>query len=264
VLQYVEHPNLPNGRVRLIIVGARYLETLCLDRWGIQTVALPDDSALDAPVRAHTDMQVTHLYRENFLSKPADNCKVGKLYNDFLQNLCCKGKNLVETSPMIQQGKTVLQTLYPVCATYNVLLLGKYAIYNPKCIDSVLKIAIEQHGYEPVFVRQGFARCSVCVVREDAVITADAGIAAALRARGVDVLQIAPGGIDLPGYDTGFIGGASFKLAPDLLAFTGRIDAHPNADEIDSFLKAHGVEYIALTGAPVFDIGTAIPVVEDV
>ena len=104
----------------------------------------------------------------------------------------------------------------------------------------------------------------MCVVNANAVITADHGIANALRTHDVEVLEITPGAISLPGYDYGFIGGSSFLLSPDRLAFTGTLAHHPDFRKITDFLKDHHIEPVYLTEEPIFDIGTAIPIIEEV
>ena len=110
--------------------------------------------------------------------------------------------------------------------------------------------------------RQGYSRCSVCVVNDNAIITADEGICRSAEARGVDVLKIRPGYIDLPGFDYGFIGGASFKISDTKLAFTGRLDRHPDAERIIEFVSLHNVDIVYITDKPAFDIGGVIPITE--
>ena len=114
-------------------------------------------------------------------------------------------------------------------------------------------------GLETVNIAQGYAKCSVCVVDGRSVITADRGIAKAALSAGLDVLTVTPGYIELEGFDCGFIGGASFKLAPDVMAFTGTLDGHPDRDAIISFLAVRGIKPLFLTGRPAFDIGSALP-----
>ena len=80
----------------------------------------------------------------------------------------------------------------------------------------------------------------------------------------MDVLEIEPGHILLPGFDTGFIGGATFKLSAHELAFTGELDGHPDRPAIEAFLEARGVEPVYLTTQPAFDIGSAVPLTETV
>lgn len=263
MLRFIEKPNLPDKKVKLVLAGELYLDMLRLDRFGIQAIGVPPSPDLEDPVASHIDMQVVHLYSNIFLSPYAELCKVKLLYGIKTAEQVCKVENLVELELKVLQGKVKLQRDYPKCAAYNVLLLGNLAIFNPKCLDSTLYNELRSLQYKPVLVRQGFARCSVCVVNEHAVITADTGIAAALSMHGISVLQIAPGYIALPGYDTGFLGGASFKLSSDVLAFTGRMEQHPDWVRIQAFLRSEQVSYLFLTDEPVFDVGTVIPVLEE-
>ena len=258
--RFVEKPNLPEGKVKMVLAGEIYLDTLRLDRLGIEAVGISSSPCLDAPVAAHADMQVVHLYRDIFVEAPVESCKGIEHYIQKIDNTWCKAEKLVELDISVRRGESVLSTEYPACAAYN----GKLAVFNPKCLDNALKKAIISLEYQPVFVKQGFSRCSVCVISQNAAITSDTGIAKALRNCGVDVLLIRPGYIELPGYDTGFIGGASFKISNDTVAFTGRLNAHPDYDQILAFLKKHQMRSCILSSKPVFDIGSAIPIIEEV
>lgn len=263
--QFIERPNLPENRVRVVLAGEKYLDALRLDRVGIEGIGVKASPDLDEPVASHADMQVVHLHRSVFLTASVENCKGEKLYMQDLDKLLCKVNKLVEYNNFVTvfRGSTRLVSVYPRCAAYNILLLGNLAVFNPKCIDRKLREKLISLCYYPVFVKQGFTRCSVCIVNERAVITADVGIAGALKENGIDVLVIRPGFIELPGYDTGFIGGASFKLSPEMLAFTGRLDVHPDWKDIKLFLKKYRMDYMFLSDRVAFDMGTAIPILEE-
>ena len=104
-------------------------------------------------------------------------------------------------------------------------------ICNHKTISRQAQQLLDIRGYHPIFVTQGYANCSVAVVDERWIITADCGIARACRAAGLDVLQICPGFIR-SGMVLGFIGGCCGKLGADQLAFTGRLpDLHAERPE---------------------------------
>ena len=83
-------------------------------------------------------------------------------------------------------------------------------------------------GLELIPVKQGYAKCSLCIVSENAVITADEGLAYTLCRAGLDVLKIIPGCIRLPGYGYGFIGGCCGKLDAATMAFAGDPLTHPD------------------------------------
>lgn len=78
----------------------------------------------------------------------------------------------------------------------------------------------------------------------------------------MDVLLISASGVELEGFDCGFIGGAAFKLSRETLAFTGRLNGHPDRDAILSFLDSRGVRSTYLTDRPLFDIGSGLPITE--
>ena len=263
MLRFLNRPNLPENDVKLLIIGEIYAEKLQLSRFGIRVLTIPADPELEGPVQAHTDMQAVHLYTDHFLFSPNSYCKVSLLYNrnlQFLNDNACKAELLYMQTV---QGSTHKLGQYPESASYNVLILGDHAFYNPVCIDKTLEKLIKEH-YSCISVRQGYARCACCIVQENAVITSDEGMKKALESCRIDVLHICPGFIDLPGYEFGFIGGASFKIGKEKLAFTGVLDHHPDKDRILGFLDKYDVQPVYLTGEPIFDIGSAVPVLETV
>lgn len=101
---------------------------------------------------------------------------------------------------------------------------------------------------ESVNVRQGYARCSVVKLSENAAITADRSIAAALSAKEVEVLLIRAGHIRLDGYNCGFIGGASFPLPDGSVCFFGDLSTHPDCKAISDFAMQQGVRLRSLSG----------------
>ena len=129
-------------------------------------------------------------------------------------------------------------------------------------VDNIADFLTIHAGLEPVKCRQGYSKCAVCVVDSGAIITADRGIAAASKEAGLDVLLISPEGVSLGGFDCGFIGGAAFKISREALAFTGRLDKHPDREAILSFLDRYKVEPLYLTESPIFDIGSGLAITE--
>ena len=120
-----------------------------------------------------------------------------------------------------------LRSDYPRDVIYNACSTGKFFIHNLKYTDPALLTKADELGLIKVDVPQGYARCSTCVVNANSIITYDRGIAKAARAAGLDVLEIAPGHVELPGYDTGFIGGTG-GLVKDRRKY-GRESAAPGA-----------------------------------
>jgi len=151
---------------------------------------------------------------------------------------------------------------YPECAAFCALCLDRYFVHNLGITNPRLLAAAKAAGKTPVDVRQGYARCSCAAVDGRSVITADPGIAAALDALGdVDVLTVAPGHVLLPGFEYGFIGGASGRVG-DELVFSGDLSAHPDFEAIEAFVTSRGVRLRYFPEFPLTDIGSIIEIAE--
>ena len=106
-------------------------------------------------------------------------------------------------------------------------------------------------------VSQGYSGCSICSVCDRGIITADRKIACKAEENGIDALLITHGNIILPGFDCGFIGGASF-FWDNTVYFFGTISNHPDYSKIIEFCKSHGADIAMLTHDPLTDYGSAI------
>ena len=211
---------------------------------------MPDNPYVDPRLSGHADLSVLHLGGNRLLLAPY------LKRSSFSQQLEDRGFDIRFAD--IEQS-----ALYPNDAQMNVCILGDKVIYNPKTVpDTIVKCLTTGDRAVQISSRQGYSRCSVCVVSDNAIITADEGICRSAEAHGVDVMKIRPGYIDLPGFDYGFIGGASFKISDTKLAFTGRLDSHPDAEQMIGFASLHNVDIVYITDKPAFDIGGTIPITE--
>lgn len=107
-----------------------------------------------------------------------------------------------------------------------------------------------------VNLSQGYAKCSTLLFGDNAV-TADTGIARALFNFGINVLIISPGHISLPGYDYGFIGGASFVYGNNVIFF-GDISSHPDYSQIKAHIEDSGYKLLYTDNHPLIDLGGAV------
>lgn len=143
--------------------------------------------------------------------------------------------------------------VYPADAVCNGLLFGGY-LYGKRTAlaPEILRLAAN-YGMDAVDVRQGYAGCSALAC-EDLLITADPSILRAVRDQDGDVLAISPGGIDLPGYDTGFIGGAGGYVNRHAVFF-GDLGRHPDGERILQTLGERDIICHALADGPLTDFG---------
>ena len=251
MMKFVENPNLPVC-ADIVIIGEKYCNILQngIKSLGINALFMPDNPYVDPRLSGHADLSVLHLGGDRLLLAPY------LKRSSFSQQLEDRGFDIRFAD--IEQS-----ALYPNDAQMNMCILGNKNIYNPQTpSDAIVKYLTIGNGAIQVSSRQGYSRCSVCVVNDNAIITADEGICRSAKAHGVDVLKIRPGYIDLPGFDYGFIGGASFKLSDTKLAFTGGLDKHPDAERIIEFASLHNIDMVYITDKPAFDIGGAIPIIE--
>ena len=105
-------------------------------------------------------------------------------------------------------------------------------------------------------VKQGYAKCASAVAG-GAIATADPAIAKAARSVGIPTLLLKPHPIAIEVYDTGFIGGACVAVE-DQLFFFGRIEAHPQYEELRDFFVKQNVTLVSLSEKPLFDYGGAV------
>ena len=251
MMRFVETPNLPVC-ASTVIIGEKYCKILQsgIKSLGIDALFMPDNPYVDVRLSGHADLSILHLGGSRLLLAPY------LKGSSFSRRLEDRGFDIRFAG--IEQS-----SLYPGDAQMNVCILGNKVICNPKTVpDAIVKYLTIGSRAVQVSSRQGYSRCSVCVVNDNAIITADEGICRSAEARGVDVLKIRPGYIDLPGFDYGFIGGASFKISATKLAFTGRLDSHPDAERITEFASLHNVDIVYITDKRAFDIGGAIPITE--
>ena len=154
-------------------------------------------------------------------------------------------------------NEQLLTQEYPGDIIYNGFSTGKYFIHDLKHTDTELLKAVHELGLIPVNVKQGYSCCSIVPVDEDSIITADKGIARAAEAAGLKVLTVEPGHVELPGYDTGFLGGTSGRVGDEVI-FNGDLKAHPDHESIRQFIEERGLKIRYFDGYPLRDIGSII------
>ena len=149
---------------------------------------------------------------------------------------------------------------YPMNIALNSAVVGKYVICRTDALCPAVREYCEQHSYQLIDVKQGYAKCSCVIVGDHGVITADKGIYNSLKENNeIDVLLIGEGSVRLAGAEYGFIGGASgYDSDRRTLYFCGNIRLHPDAERITRFCTDHDVEIVSLTDSELIDIGGMI------
>lgn len=250
MLGFIEKPHLPQSRVRHIIIGEKYRKTLenALIQNNLSPIWLENNDFVDERLSGHCDLMAAHLGDRRIAA-----CEL--LNNSQLFNNTELPNIEIVTVPN-PTGKA-----YPMDAGLNFCLIGTKLIYNPNTANNAVVSALD---CEMIPCKQGYTKCSICVVDENAIITADTKIAQIAAANGMEALLVDKGLAALDGFEYGFIGGASFKIARNKMAFTGIIKNAVERKRIESFLNERGIEAIYLTVHELFDIGSAIPLTEEI
>ena len=246
----IKIPFLPKARVTSVIIDGRIPINIenNLRGLGIDIIKVPICKEVYPSISSHADILIHPIEGDIIVVAP-------NIYQYFKNILCNKGLKVFK-------GDSILSSNYPSNIAYNVGRVGKYAIHNLKYTDRVILSLLEQNEISLIHVKQGYAKCSICVVNDHAIITSDKGIARALERKGIEALIITPGNFSLPGLDYGFVGGASGLVDKDLMVFTGNLRWHPESKQIINFLKKHQIEVFFLDDQMPLDVGSIIPIFE--
>lgn len=238
---FLINPNLPSNDVTDVLVsdGDNSLIGALADL-GINSLKMRQSQNLDRFCSNHSDILAYHLGNGRFI---VDETAVNAFESDNvigIVNVC---------SP------------YPNDCLLNAADIGDYIICNSKITHkSILKSAEEQNK-QIINVNQGYAKCSVCIVKRNTVITDDMSIYQECEKKdGISVLLVSKGSVVLHGQNYGFLGGASGLIGENKLFFNGDLTYHKDYLAIKQFLSYHSVKYTDIKNKPLTDVGSIIPI----
>ena len=244
----LESPYIPESSVTAMLVSHDMPEGMKSLLRELVPVIIPvmDMDSLPVPVRGHPDMQLLIPAEGVIVHAPALDPDTAACLRD-LGYLLVPGEK--------QPGGS-----YPEDIPYNVAVVGRHAFLNTRHADPVVLDWLKKTGKTISHVNQGYSKCSVCILSEEAIITSDRGIYQAAIEKNIDALLIPPQkSISIPGYEYGFIGGSAGLVSRDRLAFCGDMDTLESAGQILSFLQKHGIMPVMLGPGNVLDLGSLIP-----
>ncbi len=239
---YIKTPNLPQKRVNTVIIGEKYKETKTeLESFGIEVLSVKENIKLDEETSCHADMLFLHTGDNKVF--------IDESQTDLINILSKKGFILTE-----QKG---ISSPYP-----NDTLLNK-AVLNRYIFGLTNNNQLNRLKYESITVKQGYTKCSICVVDENSIITDDTEIATLLKNYQFDVLLISKGDIYLSEKHYGFIGGTCGKLNKDTIYFNGNLKMHKDYTRIIDFLNNRNIKPVFNESRILTDIGGIIPIIEE-
>lgn len=220
---------------------------------GFTPIILPPMADMASPVASHPDMLLFAGFGRLFVREcHYENSDFKRATDEIIDH----------TDLILTVTSDSASATYPHDIAFNCLCLPSVALVGKAdYISGALGRAATAAMLPVVDTRQGYAKCSSALIGDSAfskselaVITADPSISATVTECGVKAVKIAPGHVTLPGYDTGFIGGASFYHNRTLY-FLGNIDRHPDSTLIRKTADTLGVSVVSLTDDDLFDAG---------
>jgi hypothetical protein len=137
-------------------------------------------------------------------------------------------------------------------------MVGEYIILNEKTVS---KQIIEKNAKTIISTNQGYSKCSIAPITNNAIITDDISVFNSAK-KYLDVLLVEHDNIELKGYNYGFIGGCSGKISDKEIVFSGNILKHKNCNDIISFCKNYSIDVISLGNGNLYDYGSFLPIIE--
>lgn len=242
---FLNNPNLPQKKVNSVLIDYRAEKAKkALEDMNIKVYLTPNTNIAYPAISGHADIAFHILNEKYAVAAP-------EVY-DYYCSLFGKEH--------IIMGKHKIKSTYPGDIAYNIARIGKIAFHYKKYTDNIIFEYYKQNGVKLINVKQGYSKCSVCIVSEKAIITQDKSIAQAAIDNNIDALLISEGQIKLKGFPYGFIGGATGLISRETLVCSGNAENHPDYCRIKAFCNKYGVNVCSLYDDILEDIGSIIPI----
>ena len=242
-------PNLPSGNVKQMLVSSILPQNITdeLISLGIEPIKLGKSKRIKSELAFHPDI-LTFNYQPGKWLVEFD--------SDYFPG------NILNVNELLNPVKYHIGNKYPADCIFNSYVIGNTVFcgfVNVGMYENIDELA----DYSFVSFKQGYAKCSVVPVKENAFITSDKSIYKKLSEMKFDCLYVDGDSIQLNGYSNGFIGGCAGKVSQNLLVFTGNIELYNGYNNIRDFCRNYGVEVYSLSADPLYDYGGLLPVTEE-
>lgn len=210
-----------------------------LENMGYSVILLPPFAKLGEGVNTHADMLLFYDGQKLILHKDYYN-ENKALFNALNVELLLSDE--------------AIGNKYPDDVRFNAVLTNDGVLFAK---TGAVSQHIESMAKKTVWVKQGYTACSTCRVADKGFITSDAGLYKAYTDNGIDALKVSTNNISIPGFNCGFIGGASLVVS-DSVCFFGDIGGHPDYNAIVDFASKYGKKVHSLSDEKLTDIGGGV------
>ena len=220
-----------------------------LESLGYKIIELNSSENVYQEISSHTDIFCTKI-RNNLIVEPSQYQLI---------------KNNIQNDINLIKGETSLKNNYPEDVGYNVCIIGNYAIHNFQYTDSKIKEILQRENYNLINVKQGYTKCSIAVIDDRSLITADKGLYNELIKYNFDILflnyKLNIKLINKGKFSTmnGFIGGAISKIGNNVF-ISGDLNKIDKNNQIKNFIKKRNLNIISFSDLDVIDYGGIIEI----
>jgi len=224
-MQIIHHPHLPQEAIQ------------ALSKYGELLPFCSEDITQEA-IACHPDIFLCPI-NDTLIVAP-------NTPSHFLELLSEKGISF-------EMGLHVIGKLKQDSAHYNVVVTERFIIHNKKYTDSAILARAGDRQF--IHVNQGYTRCSLLPLKEDAFLTSDKGVAKVLQEHHLNYCYISPEEILLPSLPYGFIGGC-MGVHQNQVFIIGNLKYLSEGEKVEQFLQGLGYEIVMLYDGQLFDGGS--------
>ena len=246
--KFIKKPNLPQNDVRhCVISNSDNRAVEFLEKQGIKTILVENSTNLEDEISSHTDLLFCYYAEKQAIISPNQPNLIKRV-----KELGCRVE-VAEFEPF---------SPYPNDVLLNSAIINDCMICKTSSTSNFLLDFAKRNDVSILNSKQGYSKCSICIVNENAIITEDEGITKLLKNSQIEVLKIQDNFIRLSHEHSGFLGGASGKIGKDILFFNGNLEEHPSYESIVRFLSFYNVKPVYDKSYKLTDIGSIIPITE--
>lgn len=248
MIKLISTPNLPISKVKHCLIGEKNADEISeLSDLGVICIGLKENSELENEINSHADI-LSFNFGSGQVLVNKESIGEGELEKAGINRVLYSGS---------------ISSPYPKDVSLNVAFIGKNIICNIKHTDRRIIEFAKKRNFNLIDTNQGYARCNICIVTENAVITEDSGLETLLKKYQIDVLKISYGDVNLSEKHYGFLGGASCKISKEAIYFSGNLEMHSDYDKIIKFLNKHHIKPIYNRNRNLRDFGGIIQLTEE-
>ena len=199
-----------------------------------------DSKKMDEKVSDHVDMQIRKINENAFVCTQESYFH----YRAYLPNYIALYVTELE-----------ITNTYPKDCLLNNFSFENHLVCNKKSVDPVVLKLLKDEKI--IMVKQGYSKCST-IVLNDFLITCDKSIFNRVEKHNINAYLIESGGIELEGYDTGFIGGTCGYSSDLGLVFYGNLEKYKFKDKLIEILEKENVNYFYIKDDDFIDRGSIL------